>query len=179
MCRSEIGGLQDKMNQMELGFTDKLHYLEEAFSKLPDSISTSRGTASKRENIGLSRPGREESERNRQQLPPRVAKLEFPHYAGNDPTEWFNRVSQFFEYQKTIDDQKMALASFDLEGESNQWWQWLRRAYREKKPMVTWETFTEELWARFGSTECEDFDETLSHVKQTGILRDYQRSLKD
>lgn len=162
---AEIRGLQDKINQIELGLMDKLHHLKEVFSKLPDSISTSRGTASQRENVGSSRPGREESERNRQQLPPRVAKLEFPHYAGDDPTEWFNRVSQFFEYQKTTDDQKVALASFHFEGEANQWWRWLRRAYREEKCMVTWETFTEELWARFGPTECEDFDESLSHVK--------------
>lgn len=43
---AEIRGLQDKMNQIELGLMDKLHHLEEVFSKLPDSISTSRGTTS-------------------------------------------------------------------------------------------------------------------------------------
>ena len=30
--------------------------------------------------------------------------------------------------------------------------------------MVTWELFEKELWARFGPTECEDFDEALSKV---------------
>ncbi|KAH9763085.1 hypothetical protein KPL70_001057 [Citrus sinensis] len=138
---AEIRGLQDKMNQIELGLMDKLHHLEEVFSKLPDSISTSRGTASQRENVGSSRLGREESERNRQQLPSHVAKLEFPRYVGDDPTEWFNRVLQFFEYQKTMDDQKVALASFYFE-------------------------------------ECEDFDEALSHVKQTGTLRNYQKKFE-
>lgn len=142
----EIGGLQDKMNQMELGLMDKLHHLKEAFSKLADSISTSRGTASQQENVGSSlRPRREESERNRQQLPPRVAKIEFPRYVGDDPKEWFNRVSQFFEYQETTNDQKVALSTFHLKGEANQWWQWLRRAYQKEKHVVTWETFTEEL----------------------------------
>ncbi|KAH9801520.1 Integrase catalytic domain-containing protein [Citrus sinensis] len=125
---AEIRGLQDKMNQIELGLMDKLHHLEEVFSKLPDSISTSRGTT-------------KESERNRQQLPSHVAKLEFPRYAGDDPTEWFNRVLQFFDYQKTMDDQKVALASFYFE-------------------------------------ECEDFDEALSHVKQTGTLRNYQKKFE-
>ena len=43
---AEIGGLQNKMNQMELGLTDKLHHLEEAFSKFAYSISTSRRTTS-------------------------------------------------------------------------------------------------------------------------------------
>lgn len=56
----------------------------------------------------------------------------------------------------------MSLASFYLEGEANQWWQWLRRAYKEERKNVTWEIFEEELWAHFGPIECEDFDKALS-----------------
>jgi hypothetical protein len=44
---------------------------------------------------------------------------------------------------------------------------------------VTWEFFKEELLARFGPTDCEDFDEALSRVRQIGSLQDYQKSLKD
>lgn len=44
--------------------------------------------------------------------------------------------------------------------------------------MVTWRIFTEELWARFGPSDCEDFDEALSRVKQTGMLRDYHREFE-
>lgn len=40
--------------------------------------------------------------------------------------------------------------------------------------MMTWEKFVEELWARFGPSECEDFNESLSRIKQVGSLRDYQ-----
>ena len=87
--------------------------------------------------------------------------------------EWFSRVAQFFEYQGTPDNQKVSLASFHLEGEANQWWQWVQRTYKEEGRVLTWKIFEEELWARFGPTECEDFDEALSRVKQTGFLRDY------
>ena len=55
----------------------------------------------------------------------------------------------------------MSLASFHLEGEANQWWQWLRRAYHEERKEVMWDIFVEELWSRFGPTDCEDFDESL------------------
>lgn len=44
--------------------------------------------------------------------------------------------------------------------------------------MVTWSIFEEELWARFGPTECEDFDEALSRVRQMGSLRDYQKEFE-
>ena len=38
----------------------------------------------------------------------KMAKLEFPKYSGADPTEWFNRVAQFFEFQDTADNQKVS-----------------------------------------------------------------------
>ena len=90
--------------------------------------------------------------------------MEFPRFTGDDPTEWFTRVEQFFEFQGTPEIQKLALASFHLQGEANQWWQWLRRSYREEGQEITWNNFQSELWARFGPTECEDFDEALSKV---------------
>ncbi|KAH9650428.1 hypothetical protein KPL70_026388 [Citrus sinensis] len=76
------------------------------------------------------------------------------------------------------EDQKVVLASFHLEGEANQWWQWLRRSYQEEGRVVTWEIFMEELWARFGPTDCEDFDEALSRVEQTDSLREYQKEFE-
>ena len=108
----------------------------------------------------------------------KMAKLEFPRYSRDDPTEWFNQVDQFFEYQETVDNQKVSLASFYLEGEANQWWQWLHRAYKEEGRIVTWEIFEEELWARFGPTRCKDFDEALSKVRRVGSLRDYQKKFE-
>jgi hypothetical protein len=71
------------------------------------------------------------------------------------------------------------IASFHLEGEANQRWQWLRRAYQEEGRMVTWQSLKEELWARFGPTECEDFDKALSRERQyLGSLRDYQKEFE-
>jgi hypothetical protein len=36
-------------------------------------------------------------------------------------------VEQFFEYLDTVENQKVAMVAYHLEGEANQWWQWLRR----------------------------------------------------
>ena len=49
----------------------------------------------------------------------------------------------------------------------------MRKAYQEEGWPDTWETFVEELWARFGPTDCVDFDEALSRVEQIGSLREY------
>ena len=70
------------------------------------------------------------------------------------------------------------MASFHLEGEANQWWQWLRWAYHEEGKVVTWGILVEELWSRFSPTDCEDFDEALSKIEQKGSLRDYQKEFE-
>ncbi|KAH9660406.1 retrotrans gag domain-containing protein [Citrus sinensis] len=150
-----LGSLQDGMNRMELGINDRLHHLAETLNKLTETIMASRGAS-----IQI------------------MAKLEFPRYSDDNPTEWFNRVNQFFEFQGINNEQKVSLASFHLEGEANQWWQWLRRSYKEEGKEVTWEIFHDELWPRFGPTDCEDFDEALLKVEQVGSLRDYQKEFE-
>ncbi|KAH9648976.1 hypothetical protein KPL70_025802 [Citrus sinensis] len=135
---------------MELGINDKLAHIEATLSKLADSINTSRGSPSINNNTASSRLGREVS----------IGR------------------PQHFQSKESTDDQKVVLASFHLEGEANQWWQWLRRSYQDEGKVVTWEVFVEELWARFGPTYCEYFDEALSRVKQIGTLRDYQKEFE-
>ena len=86
---AELGDMQDSMKLMELGINDKLHHLEETHSKLVESISASKGmpSHSNHENAGLSWPCHEVSEGGHQQFLSRLAKLEFPCYSGDDPTE--------------------------------------------------------------------------------------------
>lgn len=122
-----LGGLQDSMSRFEIGMTDKMRLIEEDLQRLTDTmLSNCEGSASHTlSRLGANRPYREE-ENERPETGPqgfysRFAKLYFPTYAGDDPIEWFNRVYQFFEFQGTADYHKVALASFHLEGEANQW----------------------------------------------------------
>ncbi|CAL1410951.1 unnamed protein product [Linum trigynum] len=108
----------------------------------------------------------------------KLARLEFPRFAGEEPGAWFPRVEQFFEYHEVLEEQRVSLASFHLEGEANQWWQWLKRTYKDAGESISWELFAQELWARFGPTEGESCDEALSRIRQTGSLRDYQRKFE-
>ncbi|RVW38210.1 hypothetical protein CK203_090939 [Vitis vinifera] len=132
-----LGGIQANLSIMELGVNDKLHQLENAISKISEVLSTRQDPASSNinERSGQSSYGRssENTKGGRPMFSSKFAKLEFPKYSGDDPTEWFTRVDQFFEYQGTLETQKVSLASFHLEGEANQWWQWLRKAYHEER----------------------------------------------
>ncbi|RVW63788.1 Transposon Tf2-2 polyprotein [Vitis vinifera] len=157
---------------MELGMIDKLHHLEEALNRLSNVLLANPESS----NQGNSH--RENQNGGRQIVSSKSAKLEFPRFSGDDPTEWFNRVEQFFDYQSTTENQKVPMAAYHLEGEANQWWQWLHRTLKEEGHVISWEKFEEELWARFGPSGCEDFDEALSRIKQLGTLRDYQREFE-
>ncbi|KAL6332966.1 hypothetical protein AAG906_019980 [Vitis piasezkii] len=88
----------------------------------------------------------EETESSRRTYPSST-KIEFLRF-GDDPMEWFNRVAQFFEFQRT-QDQKVSLVAFHMEGEANQRWQWLNRTYKQENRTVTRTMFLDELWARF------------------------------
>ena len=177
---SRMNDMRDGLQQLEKGMTDKFSYLESSLTRLTDVILASKESVMQgsHDRASSSQPVREESDGGRQIYSSKMAKLEFPRYYGEDPTEWLNKVGQFFEFQGTVEDQKVSLASFHLEGEANQWWQWLSRNYKDENRIITWRTFMEELWARFGPTECEDFDEALSRVRQSGTLRDYQKEFE-
>ncbi|KAA8539773.1 hypothetical protein F0562_026465 [Nyssa sinensis] len=123
-----LGGLQDGMSRMELGLTDKLHHMEETIHKLSEAFLSNREGSNTSTNDRQGRfkntsdPYREQTDGSRQVFSSKLAKLEFLRYSGDDPTEWFNRVEQFFEYQGTTAVERVSLASFHLEGEANQWW---------------------------------------------------------
>jgi hypothetical protein len=58
---------------------------------------------------------------------PRFAGLDFPRFNGEDPTGWIYIAEQFFHYQGTTAIEKVLLASFHLQGEALQWYQWYAR----------------------------------------------------
>jgi hypothetical protein len=92
-------------------------------------------------------------------------KMDFPQFFGEETIILLDHVAQYFDLQKTPKEQKVTLATFYLEGEANQWWQWMKKIYvQDAKPFI-WANFEQDLLARFGPTDCENFDEALSHIE--------------
>ena len=167
-----LGGVQEGLHRIELGMADLLRHVEETLNSLSDVLLAIQ------ENPTHGNHYREGNEGGRLVISSKTTKLEFPRFSGDDLTEWFNRVNQFFEFQNTPVTWKVSLASYHLEGEDNQWWQWIRRTFQEDGCVLSWMNFEDELWARFEPSECEDFDEALSRVRQTSSLREYQREFE-
>ena len=77
---------------MELGMIDKLHHLEEALNILSNVLLANP------ESLNQGNYHRENQNGGWQIVSSKSAKLEFPRFFGDDPTEGFNRVEQFFDY---------------------------------------------------------------------------------
>ncbi|GJZ81415.1 hypothetical protein Tco_0646409 [Tanacetum coccineum] len=56
--------------------------------------------------------------------------------------------------------------------------EWFTKAYQEEGKEVTLDAFFEELWSRFGPTDCEDFVEALLKVQQSDPFREYQKEFE-
>jgi len=59
------------------------------------------------------------------QRPP--VKLEVPRFDGHDQLGWIFKISQFFDYQGTPDEECITVASFYLDGPALSWFQWMYR----------------------------------------------------
>ncbi|KAH9766092.1 hypothetical protein KPL70_002068 [Citrus sinensis] len=106
---------------------------------------------------------------------PRMIKLDFPRYNGSeDTTSWVCRVEQFFHLHQTPEEERVALASFHLEGDAQQWFQLIK----QERDMLTWQEFCDSLHARYGATQFQDFFGELIKLQQVGSVCDYQTQFK-
>ncbi|MCI02829.1 hypothetical protein A2U01_0023863, partial [Trifolium medium] len=56
-----------------------------------------------------------------QPFTPSSIKLEIPSFDGSDPLGWIFKITQFFEFHNTPEDQRLRLASFYMQGEALTW----------------------------------------------------------
>ncbi|XP_050106884.1 uncharacterized protein LOC126586206 isoform X2 [Malus sylvestris] len=96
--------------------------------------------------------------------------MDFPRFhEGDDMLGWIYKAEHYFNFFNIDDAKKVKLASFHMEGESIQWFQWARCLTN----YPSWEEFANILCQEFGPSEMEDSAESLVKLRQTGTLRDY------
>jgi hypothetical protein len=101
--------VKDGIQQLEEGATssiDCMQRIEDALKEISTLLSVSHGTMGRQpfgtyEQGGPSRGVHRTGENGQQGVVPRYAKMDFPRFQGDDPTEWLNRVVQFFDYHGT------------------------------------------------------------------------------
>jgi hypothetical protein len=96
-------------------------------------------------------------------------KLDIPRFDGSDPLGWIFKISQFFEFHHTPEDQRIRMASFYMEGEALTWYQWMH----SNQQLLNWPMFVQALEMRFAPSQYEDLRGALFKLCQTGSVKEY------
>ncbi|KAL4192525.1 hypothetical protein AMTRI_Chr06g172420 [Amborella trichopoda] len=97
---------------------------------------------------------------------PKLMNLDFRPFNGmEDPTGWICKADRFFELHHTLEDNKVSLASVNLEWDAQLWYQLLK----EEFPIIAWADFKHGLLKRYGPTPFRDFFGDLTKLQQNGF----------
>eukprot|EP00257_Ricinus_communis_P017974 XP_015576546.1 uncharacterized protein LOC107261479 [Ricinus communis] len=108
-------------------------------------------------------------------LVPRFTKLDFPRFNGTaDPIVWLSCCDNFFLHQHTVEEDKVILASFHLEGDAQLWFLKLQR----DRPNISWANFKVQCQLHFGPSIRSSKLGELSKLKQSNTVEDYQRQFE-
>ncbi|XP_027337502.1 uncharacterized protein LOC113851229 [Abrus precatorius] len=79
-------------------------------------------------------------------------KLDIPRFDGHDATGWIFKITQFFEYHSTPEEDRLKVASFYMDGAALSWFQWVHH----NGLVQSWPSFLQALETRFASSYYED-----------------------
>jgi len=99
----------------------------------------------------------------------RSVKLDFPKFNGTDPLYWLFRVEQFFAYYSTPDDQRLIIASVNMEGSIVAWFQMLQR----QGLIPTWAALAKAVETQFGPSRFDSPRSRLFKLCQTTTASAY------
>lgn len=85
-------------------------------------------------------------------------------------------MEQFFKFNQIVETEKIMLASYHMERESLQGFQW----FEKSRGVVVWAEFVEALCTRFRLTTYEDYMGELPKLQQGSMqsIRDHQVQFK-
>ena len=105
-----------------------------------------------------------------QDPPPRFQKMDFPRFDGkSDPLIFINRCESYFHQQRTMPEEKVWMASFNLEDVAQLWYIQLQ----EDEGTPRWGRFKELLHLRFGPPLRSAPLFELSECRRTGTVEEY------
>lgn len=93
-----------------------------------------------------------------------------PTYSGDeDPLSWLNLCEHFFRGQRTMEEEKVWLATYHLTGNAQLSYYQLER----DEAIVSWPRFVDFVNMRFGPPLCSNPLDELAHLWWTGTVQEY------
>ena len=102
--------------------------------------------------------------------PPKFQKLDFPRYDGkSDPMLFLNKCESYFRQQRTMGEERVWMASYNLEDVAQLWYIQLQ----EDEGTPTWGRFRDLLNLRFGPPLRSAPLFELAECRRTGTVEEY------
>lgn len=96
-------------------------------------------------------------------------KLEVPRFDGTEPLRWIFKINQYFEYYGILDNDRLTIASFYMEGRALAWFQYMT----SNAQFTSWPAFLQALQTRFAPSQYEDPTGALFKLTQKGSVAAY------
>ena len=96
-------------------------------------------------------------------------KLDVPKFNGTDAPGWIFKISQFFDYHQTPEEERLTVASFYMDGPALSWYQWMFR----NNQITTWTGFLQALETRFAPSYYDDPSSSLFKLTQKSSVNQY------
>ncbi|WVZ95670.1 hypothetical protein U9M48_041404 [Paspalum notatum var. saurae] len=107
---------------------------------------------------------------NQEARPPKFHKVDFPKFDGTtDPMLFLNKCESYFLQQRVVEEEKVWLASFNMDGAAQQWYMHLQK--EEGTP--NWRCFSELVEIHFGPPLRANQMGELVACRRTGTVEDY------
>jgi hypothetical protein len=96
-------------------------------------------------------------------------KLDVPKFDGTDPTGWIFKISQFFDYHQTPENDRLTIASFYMDGPALSWYQSMHR----NGQINSWYGLLQDRENRFAPTFYDEPSSALFKLTQRGSVNSY------
>ncbi|PHT90349.1 hypothetical protein T459_05462 [Capsicum annuum] len=106
----------------------------------------------------------------------RWSRMKFLKFSRDDLRSWLFKIEKFFSMENIAPEDKVTIASMQLEGEAIQWHVSFMR-YRQYVQATSWKEYVGALVERF-KIDFNDPKEEIKKIKQTGSVREYQAAFE-
>ncbi|KAK9062911.1 hypothetical protein SSX86_020101 [Deinandra increscens subsp. villosa] len=104
---------------------------------------------------------------------PRLVKVEFPRFSGEDVEDWVCKCDHFFSIDDTPANFKVRYAVVHLDGKALKWHHNIMKLKNVPVANVDWKEYASAITARFSTTMFEDAMGVLTSIAQTGTLEEF------
>jgi len=105
----------------------------------------------------------------------RTLKLSVPRFDGSNLLDWIFQIEAFFNFHETLEESRLQIVAFHLDGRAAAWFQWATR----NNLLSSWQVFLTAVRHRFSPTQYEDIEDDVSKLSQTGSVADFQAQFED